>query len=161
MSRVEVSMFAPFVVAAVLACKPMPVPPPTVAACEGADRVSRNHDGIEVRREVNGCTVATCEGADQVRRTYAGMQVSRATNACTQVRCEGAHQVRRTNDGVVVSRSRNACRPPEDFYVRRQATCEGSDWVVRSRFGVELSREVGSHRCRATSESVAFGLSAR
>ncbi|MGV3619738.1 MAG: hypothetical protein ACO1OB_02915 [Archangium sp.] len=154
-------MFAPLVVAAVLACRPMPVPPPTTASCEGADRVSRNHDGLEVRRDVNACTVVRCEGADQVRRTLEGAQVSRSTNACTVTRCEGFDMVRRSNDGVVLGRIVNRCGPPQDVYVRRQASCEGSDFVVRNRFGAELSRDVNASRCRPADTTVAFGLSAR
>lgn len=108
-------MVSTFIVAAVLSCRmvsPPIVPPPTTIACEGADRVSRNHDGLEVRREVNACTTTRCEGADQVRRTYAGLQVKRVTNACTVVRCESGDQVRRTLDGVLISRAMSACRPP-------------------------------------------------
>ena len=88
---------------------PMPRPPVTMA-CEGGDKVYRNHDGLESQREVNGCTIARCEGTDRVRRTYGGAQVSRAVNACTVARCEGWDFVVRTNDGQPLSRVSSAQR---------------------------------------------------
>ena len=90
------------------------LPPPVTMTCEGGDKVYRNHDRLEVSREVNGCTIARCEGSDRVRRTFSGAQVSRAMNACTVARCEGWDFVVRTNDGQPLSRVSSAqrCIPP-------------------------------------------------
>ncbi len=107
-------MLSTLVIAAVLSCRTVS-PPPTTVACEGADRVSRNHDGLEVRRERNACTTTRCEGADEVRRTSSGLQVKRVVNACTQVRCEAGDVVRRTLDGVVLSRTPSACQTAITF----------------------------------------------
>jgi len=94
--------------ALVLACMPYrpPPPPPPVAtiACEGADQVHRNRDGLELRRVINACTTLTCEGGDRVRRTYEGLQVSRQLDACAVTRCEGSELVTRADDGRVMRR---------------------------------------------------------
>lgn len=110
-------MFTTLAAAVILSCKPYnhpPISPPVTTACEGSDRVRRNHDGSEVSRAVNACTTVQCEGADSVRRTYDGYQVSRSTNACTVARCEGWDFVVRTSDGRPVSRvsSASRCIPP-------------------------------------------------
>lgn len=108
-------MLTALLVAATLTCKPMPfppAPPPVTTACEGADRVQRNHDGIEIDRAVNACTTVRCEGTDQVRRTYSGAQVSRRVNACTVARCEGSDFVVRTYAGQRVSVQPWRCAPP-------------------------------------------------
>lgn len=107
-------MFTTLAAAVILSCKPayhptMP-PPPTTVACEGADQVRRNHDGLEVSRVMNACTTVRCEGSDSVRRTYEGAQVSRAVNACTIARCEGWDFVVRTRAGDTVSRVSSAQR---------------------------------------------------
>ncbi len=108
--------------AILFSCMPAPfpeisAPPPVTMACEGGDKVYRNHDRLEVSRELNGCTVARCEGADRVRRTYRGAQVSRSLNACTVARCEGWDFVVRTNDGQPLSRVSSAQRCiPHDVY---------------------------------------------
>jgi hypothetical protein len=103
---------------ALLACAPaqyrMPPPPPPVAtACEGADRVMRNDEGLEVGRVQNACTTVRCEGGDRVRRTYEGVAVWRTANACTIARCEGRDYVVRTTEGMQVSRWSMRCMPPE------------------------------------------------
>ncbi|MFO0598755.1 MAG: hypothetical protein U0228_25845 [Myxococcaceae bacterium] len=109
-------------------------PVPFFTACEGADLVRRNHDRIEVSRQVNGCTVVRCEGGDRVRRSSeTGFVVSRELNACSVVRCEGADRVRRVG-GWVVERETNACT-----VVR----CEGWDQVTRTTAGWEISRASG------------------
>lgn len=56
-------------------------PPPVTVACEGTDRVVRNHDGMELRRAVNACTVASCEGWDFVVRTRDGQTLHRVSSA--------------------------------------------------------------------------------
>lgn len=98
---------------ALLACAPAEFrTPPVTTACEGADQVTRNHDGIELRRAQNACTTVRCEGGDRVRRTYEGVQVWRTANACTIARCEGWDYVVRTSDGAQLSRLSMRCAPP-------------------------------------------------
>jgi hypothetical protein len=74
----------------VLSCKrPMPVPepvvhvphPPVITACEGPDRVTRNLNGVELRRASFACTVVSCEGGDFVRRDTSGAEVDRSDSA--------------------------------------------------------------------------------
>jgi hypothetical protein len=88
-------------------------PPAVRVACEGADQVRRNHDGIEVGRVVDGCTRVSCEGADRVRRTFDGRLVSRQVNACIRTRCEGFDTVRRAYDGSELSRIWQGCGRPQ------------------------------------------------
>jgi hypothetical protein len=103
-------------------CARAPMPPPRMptdtVACEGADQVRRNHDGLEVGRLPGACTRVACEGGDQVRRTFDGVQVSRRVNACTLSRCEGFDVVRRTHDGVELSRLWRGCGAPEPLVKR-------------------------------------------
>jgi hypothetical protein len=110
-------MVTTLALAILVSCKPYtpptnPVPPPVTSACEGADRVQRNHDGLEVSRQPNACTTVRCEGADRVRRTWEGLQVSRTSNACTIARCVGTDWVVTTHDGVPLSRLAMRCAPP-------------------------------------------------
>lgn len=73
----------------VLSCKRPPHPepvvhvphPPVVTACEGADRVTRNLNGVELRRMHNACVVASCEGADWVLRDASGEELQRTWSA--------------------------------------------------------------------------------
>lgn len=108
-------MFTSLLVAAALTCKPYmpPQPPPSqwmTEACEGSDRVTRNHDGYEVRRVPGVCVAVTrCEGADRVRRNQWGAEVSRQVNACTVASCESGDKVVRTYGGVELSRVYGAC----------------------------------------------------
>lgn len=110
-------MVTALTVALLLSCKPAPSfppmpPPPVTSACEGADRVTRNHDGLEVARQPMACTTVRCEGTDRVRRTWDGLQVSRVSNACVVARCEGWDWVVRTVDGEPVTRLSRRCGPP-------------------------------------------------
>lgn len=114
------------VAALLLSCKmvhPQPPPPPSpvTVRCEGADRVTRNHDRLEVHRAVNACTQVRCEGADRVRRTFDGAALLREVNACTVARCEGADWVVRTHDGETVARASfvRRCLPQEPVVVVR------------------------------------------
>ncbi len=74
--------------ALVLSCKSVPHPdqyvsrPAVITACEGPDRVTRNLNGVELRRSTNACTIARCEGGDFVRRTLDGVAVERHSFRC-------------------------------------------------------------------------------
>jgi hypothetical protein len=111
-------MLTTLVAAAVLACAPaspyrVPAHPPVSTACEGADRVTRDDEGLELGRVQNACTTVRCEGADRVRRTFEGVAIWRTSNACTIARCEGRDYVVRTTEGLQVSRWSMRCMPPE------------------------------------------------
>lgn len=78
-------MVTALTVAVLLSCKPapsFPQPPPVTSACEGADRVTRNHDGLELSRQQLACTVARCEGRDWVVRSTDGVAVTRVPMRC-------------------------------------------------------------------------------
>lgn len=109
-------MLTSFALAAALACMPYrpPPPPPPVhftTRCEGADRVTRDVEGEELRRAVNACTTLQCEGPDQVRRSFDGQLLARHVNACTVARCEGRDFVVRRADGYEVARQAWRCGP--------------------------------------------------
>jgi hypothetical protein len=84
-------MMTSIALALVLSCKrPNPMPPvdefvsrpAIITACEGADRVTRNLNGVELNRSINSCTVVRCEGWDLVRRDHSGVEFERRVSRC-------------------------------------------------------------------------------